>query len=82
MIWSTSGTQTSFEAAHCSFAEAMGFIRPRPPSRAGSANISHVCSPGGGCPVSAGIKRDWIVFSRESRMPSHWFPSHSVTLRR
>ena len=31
------------------------FVKPRPPSRAGNANISRVCSPGGGCPVSAGI---------------------------
>ena len=57
----------------------------------GSANLDHqavpvvlttsvyVRSPGGGCPVRAGIKRDWMAFSKDSRMPSSWFFSQSVT---
>ena len=58
MIKSTSEVLISCEAACCSFAEAMGLVKPSPPSHAGNANISRMCSPGGGCPVSAGIKRD------------------------
>jgi len=82
MIRSTSGALIYCEAACCSFAEAAGFVKPKPPSHAGSANISRICSPGGGCPVSAGIKSEWIAFSRDSRMSSDWFSSQSVTLKK
>ena len=44
----------------CSLADVVGLINPRPPSRAGSANSSRVCSPGGGCPVSAGMTCELI----------------------
>ena len=56
MIWSTSGALICCDVACCSFAVIVGFVNPRPPSRAGSANISRVCIPGGGCPVSDGMK--------------------------
>ena len=83
MIWSTSGALICCEAVRCSFAEVVGFDKPRPPSRAGSANISRVCSRGGGCPVSAGIKRDQIDLSKDSKtMSSSWFSSQSVILKR
>jgi len=81
MIRSTSGALIYCEAACCSFAEAAGFVKPKPPSHAGSANISCICFPGGGCPVCAGIKSEWIAFSRDSRMSSDWFSSQSVTLK-
>ena len=48
----------------------------------GNANNSHVCSPGGGCPVRAGMKCDWMAFSKDSRMPSGGFFPQSVTLKR
>ena len=56
MIRSTSGALICCEAARWSFTEAAGFVRSRPPSLAGNANSFRVCSPGGGCPVRAGIK--------------------------
>ena len=49
-------------------ATVTGFMRPKPPSLAGSANNTQTSSPGGGCPVSAWMKRDWIAFSRDSRV--------------
>ena len=64
MIRSTSGALICCVAARCSFAEVAGLVRPKPPSCAGSDNIPRVCSPGGGCPVSAGIKCEWIAFSK------------------
>ena len=82
MIQSTSGALICCEAAHCSFAEVAGLVRPKPPSHAGSANISRICSPGGGCPVSAGIKChcEWIAFSsRNSRASSGWCSSQLVS---
>ena len=58
MIRSTSGALICCEIACCSVAEVAGMISPRPLSHAGSASSFHVFSPGGDCPVSAGMKRD------------------------
>lgn len=49
-------------------ADSLGTGKPKPPSLAGSADNSCVCSLAGGCPVSAGIKCDWIAISKGSRM--------------
>ena len=61
--------------------DEVGLINPRPPSRAGSANSSRMCSPGGGCPVSVGMKCELIVFSRDSRACFDSLSSQSITLR-
>ena len=82
MIRSTSGALICCEAARWSFTEAAGFVRPRPTSLAGNANSSRTFSPGGGCPVRAGIKCDLIAFSRDSTMSLSWFSSQSVILSR
>ena len=78
-----SDQQVGHWSARCSFAEITRSVRPKPPSHAGSASTSRIiCSPGGGCPVSAGINREWITFSRDSRTSSIWFSSQLVTLKR
>ena len=67
------------EAACCSFAEVTGLVRSKPPSCAGSANMSHICSPEGGSPVSTAIKCEWIAFSKDSRSSSSWYSPQSVS---
>ncbi len=53
----------SCEAACCSCTVQTGLNRPNPPTLAGIASISRTNLPGGDCPVSAGMKRDWIAVS-------------------
>ena len=82
IIHSTSGPLICCEEFRCSLAESTGFVRPRPPSHAGRANNSRICSPGGGCPVSAGIKCECIACSKGFSTSAAWCSSQSVTLRR
>ena len=60
-----------------SLADVGGLVSPKPPSRVGSANNSRMCSPGGDCPVSAGMKREWIVFFPQVILVKVYFRSFS-----
>ena len=44
-------------------------------------SLVYAHAPGGGCPVRAGMKHDWMAFSKDSRMLSSWFFPQSVTLK-
>ena len=72
----------SFDVACCSTEVAAGLIKPSPPRRTGSAGSSRTRSPGGVCPVSAGMNCDWIADSNGWRSSVAESASQSVTRRR